>query len=246
MKLLGKCALVTGGGSGIGRASAIALAVEGADVAVADLNLEAARETAASIEQLGRRAVAIRVDVSKKAEVMAMADAAIAALGKIDILVNNAGINRANWLRYMTEEEWDSVMDIHAKGTFLCTQAVVMGMMERRYGKIVNMSSIMGKTGTATGVNYSAAKAAIIGFTKAAAKELAKHNITVNAILPGVIDTPMSRAVPDKFRNAQLAETPMRRAGQPEELAAAVVFLASDESSYVTGATVEVTGGWMM
>ena len=246
MKLAGKCAVVTGGGSGIGRASAIALAVEGADVAVADLNLQGARETAVSIEQLGRKAIAIRADVSKKADVMAMADAAIGALGKIDILVNNARINRAAWLRDMTEEEWDSVMDIHAKGTFLCTQAVVMGMMERRYGKIVNISSIIGKSGTATGVNYSAAKAAIIGFTKAAAKELAKHNITVNAVLPGVIDTPMSRAVPDKFRNAQLAETPMRRPGQPEELAAVVVCLASDESSYMTGAAVEVTGGLMM
>ena len=246
MKLAGKCALVTGGGSGIGRASAIALAMEGADLAVADLNLEGALETAASVGQLGRKAIAIRADVGNKADVTAMAAAASGALGNIDILVNCAGIGRNAWLHLMEEEDWDAVMDTNAKGTFLCTQAVVMGMMERRYGKIVNVSSLQGKSGNARTVNYAAAKAAMIGFTKAAAKELAKHNINVNAALPGYIYTPATRDVPEKVRLQHVAQIPLGRIGRPEELAAAIVFLASDESSYMTGAAVEVGGGFMM
>jgi len=246
MKLAGKCALVTGGGSGIGRASAIALAAEGADVAVVDLNMAGARETVASIEQRGRRGLALCADVGKKAEVVAAVDAASAALGKIDILVNCAGVGRNAWLHFMEEEDWDAVMESNAKGTFLCTQAVIAGMIERRYGKIVNVSSLQGKSGNPGTVSYAAAKAAVIGFTKAAAKELAKHNITVNAVLPGYVYTPMTREVPEKVRARHVAQIPLGRIGRPEEPAAAVVFLASDESSYVTGATLEVGGGFLM
>lgn len=244
MRLSGKCALVTGGASGIGRATALALATEGADVAVVDLNLEGVRETVSVItEELGRKAVAIRADVGKKADVLALVGAA-AALGPIDILVNNAGIIRPGRLHQMSEDDWDAVFEVHVKGTFLCTQAVVKGMMDRQHGRIVNISSCVARAGMARMANYSAAKAAILGFTKSAAKELGEYNITVNAILPGVIDTPMGRTSLEKLHDPR--NMALRRIGQPEEVAAVIVFLASDASSYVTGATIEATGGYLL
>jgi 3-oxoacyl-[acyl-carrier protein] reductase len=246
MALTDKIAIVTGAGQGIGRGIALKLAREGAQVAASDANEETALHTAGEIEGLGLRAVGMKTDVASPSEVLHLVEDTVARFGRIDILVNNAGIARSATLLKLTEEDWDQVLDVNLKGVFRTTQAVARHMVEARYGKIVNISSIYGRTGTVGDPNYAASKAGIIGFTKSTARELARHNINVNAILPGMIDTPLLRGIPDRYLTPMIEEIPLRRVGTPEDVADAVAFLASDEASYITGAAIEVTGGWRM
>ena len=242
--LAGRVAFVTGAGSGIGRATATRFAEEGADVAVVDLNERAASETADAVRALGRRAEALRADVANGAEVEAAAQRAQAAFGRIDILVNNAGITRDATIRKMTDEDWDLVIDVHLKGTFLCTRAVVPRIRDGgRGGAVVNMSSISGKIGNFGQANYAAAKAGIVALTKVTAREYARYGIRANAIQPGLIDTAMTRALGEELLKERVADTPLGRIGLPEEVANVALFLASDLASYVTGAVIEVTGG---
>ena len=242
--LAGRVALVTGAGSGIGRSTAIRYAEEGADVAVLDVNSTAAAETVSAVETLGRRAVALRADVSCAAEVEGAVKQTLAALGPVDILVNNAGLTRDATIRNLKEADWDLVLDVHLKGTFLCTKAVAAGMRGRgRGGAIVNISSISAKIGNFGQANYASAKAGIVALTKVTAREYAKYGVRANAIQPGMIETPMTRALGEERLAQSVAETPLGRLGRPEEVAAVALFLASDLSSFVTGAVIEVTGG---
>jgi 3-oxoacyl-[acyl-carrier protein] reductase len=243
VKLEDRVALVTGGAQGIGRAIALAMAGEGAHVAICELNLQGAEQVCREIVALGRQALAVRADVTVKAEVEAMVGRVEDRFGRIDILVNNAGITRDAMYHKMTEEQFDQVIAVHLKGAWLCGRAVVGGMRERRFGKIINMSSISGKVGNLGQTNYSTAKAGLVGYTKAAARELARYNVNVNAIQPGVIDTPMMRAIPPDILLERVAEIPLGRMGTPDDVARVAVFLASEDSSYMTGCVLEVTGG---
>lgn len=238
--LTGRRAVVTGAAQGIGLAIATALADHGARVVIADLNAEAARAAAAS---LGDRAVAVACDVTSATSVQELADRATAELGSIDIWVNNAGVTRDASLRRMSEDDFDLVVDVHLKGSWLGVRAATAAMRESGGGSIINISSMSGKIGNPGQTNYSAAKAGIVGLTKAAAKEVAHHGIRVNAIQPGLIRTPMTAAMTPEAFAATEATVPMKRAGEPAEVAAVVVFLASELASYVTGAVVEVSGG---
>jgi len=246
LSLEGKSSIVTGAGQGVGRGIALKLAEKGADVAVADINLETANMTTGEVRNLGRKAVAIKVDVASRSEAQNMVETAIKEFGKLDILVNNAGIARSRTLLKLQEKDWDEVLNVNVKGVFNCIQAVANHMIERRYGKIVNISSIYGRTGAIGEINYSASKAAIVALTKSVAKELARHNINVNAIMPGIIDTPVIRKFPAKYLEPMLKEVPLGRIGQPEDIGNVAAFLSSDESSFMTGAIIEVTGGWLM
>jgi 3-oxoacyl-[acyl-carrier protein] reductase len=246
MRLRDKKAVVTGAGQGIGRSIAMKFAQEGAAVAIVDMNSATGIETQREIEKLGRAALSLTVDVADPSEVQGMVKQVLSAWEKIDILVNNAGFDRGATLLKVKEEDWDAVLGVHLKGTFNCIQAVADHMIENRYGKIVNMSSIWGKSGAISEISYSSAKAGIIGLTKSAARELAKYQINVNAVLPGLILTPTIAKMPEKYQNMVIENTPLRRLGRPEEVANVVAFLASDEASYMTGATVEVSGGWNM
>jgi 3-oxoacyl-[acyl-carrier protein] reductase len=246
MNLNGRIAVVTGAGKGIGREIALLLAKHGANVVVGDLNVEDAQNVVKEIEEIGPKGLAYRVDVSKKEDANGLIQAAINTFGDLDILVNNAGITRDGMLHKMTEEQFDQVIAVHMKGTFLCMQAAAIHMREKRKGKIVNISSIAGKVGNMGQVNYSGAKAGIVGMTKASAKELAKFQVNVNAIQPGFIDTDMTRAVPEKVREIKIAEIPLERIGEPLDIAKVAVFLSSDYSDYMTGNVLEVTGGRFM
>ena len=247
MKFEGKTAVVTGGSRGLGRAICLELARGGAGVAFCYAGNEAAaRETARDIEALGARALAVRCDVSDAAQVDALVKAAVEAFGRIDILVSNAGITRDNLLMRMSEADFDAVINANLKGTFLCMKAVSRLMLKQRYGRIVNLSSVVGLRGNAGQVNYAASKAGIIGMTKSLAKELAGRNVTVNAVAPGFIGTDMTAAMPEAARDAVLASIPMNRMGTAEEAARAVAFLASDEAAYITGQVLAVDGGMSM
>lgn len=243
--LEGKAALVTGGSRGLGRGIALALARAGADVVVNYLTAEyEAAEAVAVIEALGRRARAIRADVSLRDDVGRMMDETAAHFGRIDILVNNAGIASSSSTRELSEAAWDRVLAVNLKGTFLCAQAVTPGMIARRYGRIVNVSSIAGQTGGAIGPHYAASKAGILGLTRFMARDLAPHGITVNAIAPAGIPTDLLSAVGRV--SAALSDRPVGRPGTREDVAAAVVFLVSETSSYMTGQTLSINGGsWM-
>ena len=247
MNLQGKSAVVTGGSRGIGRAVCLELAKNGANVTLCYAGSEAAaQETAADCEALGVKALAVRCDVSQAQEADRLIRAAQEAFGRIDILVNNAGITRDGLLMSMKEEDFDAVIAANLKGTFLCMKAAARPMLKQRYGRIVNLSSVVGLRGNAGQASYAASKAGIVGLTKSAAKELAGRNITVNAIAPGFIHTDMTAAMPEKARAAALASIPMGRMGAAEDVARAAVFLAGDESGYITGQVLCVDGGMAM
>ncbi len=247
MRLEGKRAIVTGGSRGIGRAIALRLADEGADVAVcASSSAGSAEAVAEEIRAKGRQALGCQADVSNAAQVAALISETLEAFCSIDILVNNAGINRDGLLIRMKEEDWDSVLDVNLKGAFLCTKAVARLMMKARSGRIVNLSSVVGLVGNAGQVNYSAAKAGLLGLTKSSAKELASRGITVNAVCPGFIPTDMTEGIPEQTKATLIDLIPLGRLGTTENIAAAVAFLASDDASYITGQSLVVDGGMVM
>jgi 3-oxoacyl-(acyl-carrier-protein) reductase len=247
MRLKGRVALVTGGSRGIGRAIALALAEEGADVAVNYQRNEAmAREVAQAIERTGRASDVYQADVSDPTQVQRMRDAILKRFERVEILVNNAGINRDKSFAKMDDDTWRSVISVNLNGVFYCTKAFLEGMATRGYGRIINISSIVGQMGNFGQANYAAAKAGLFGFTKTLARELAGKGITVNAIAPGFIETEMVAGVPDDVKQKLLAQIPLRRFGKPEEIAKAVVFLSSEDASYITGQALSVNGGMYM
>ena len=247
MKLEGKKALVTGASRGIGRAIALALAAEGADVVVNYAGSEAAaKAVAAEIEAMGRKALVLQADISSNEAATAMVDAAVKEFGRIDILVNNAGITRDGLLMRMKEEDWDAVLTPNLQGVFNCTKAAVQYMMKQKAGRIVSISSVVGLMGNAGQANYAAAKAGVLGFTKAVAKEVAARGITVNAIAPGFIQTDMTAVLSEKVVEGMLNTIPLHKLGDPEDIAKAVVFLVSDDAKYITGQTLHVDGGMVM
>ena len=246
-KLEGKVAVVTGASRGIGRAIALKLADEGAKVIVNYSGSQAkAEEVVTAIQEAGGEALAMQASVAKSEEVAVLMEAAVKTFGSLDILVNNAGITRDNLLMRMKENEWDDVMDTNLKGVFLCTKAVTRQMMKQRAGRIINISSIVGVAGNAGQANYVAAKAGVIGLTKTTAKELASRNILVNAIAPGFIETEMTAELPEDLKQGMLTQIPLAKLGQPEDIAKAVVFLASEDANYMTGQTLQIDGGMVM
>ena len=247
MSFTGKTAVVTGGSRGLGRAVCLELAAGGANMVLCYAGNEAAaQETVSACEALGARALAVRCNVAEAGEVKALMDAAVQAFGRIDILVNNAGVTRDGLLMMMKEDDFDAVIDANLKGTFLCMKAVARQMVKQRYGRIVNLSSVVGLRGNAGQVNYAASKAGVIGMTKSLAKELAGRNITVNAVAPGFIATDMTAAMPEAAKAAALAAIPMGRMGAPEDVAKAVAFLAGEDAAYITGQVLAVDGGMAM
>ncbi|AIQ18069.1 3-oxoacyl-ACP reductase [Paenibacillus sp. FSL H7-0357] len=245
--LRGQTALVTGGSRGIGRSIALLLAEHGVKVAVNYSGSEAAaQETVARIAELGSEGIALKGNVGKSDEAENLVKEVLNTWGKIDILVNNAGITRDNLIMRMKEEEFDQVIETNLKGVFNCLKAVTRPMMKQRYGRIINISSVVGVTGNPGQINYTAAKAGVIGMTKAAARELSSRGITVNCIAPGFIDTDMTRELSDEVRSELIKGIPLAQLGRPEDIAMAAVFLASEGAAYMTGQTLHVDGGMYM
>ncbi len=242
----GKVAVVTGAARGIGRAIAERLAAEGADLALCDLQAEWLAETVAAVEALGRKALPLAVDVGSGDAVNACVAEVLRVFGKVDIMVNNAGITKDTLLIRMSDDDWDAVLRVNLKGTFLFTRAVAKPMMKQRSGAIVNIASIIGLIGNAGQCNYAASKAGVIALTKSTAKELAPRGVRCNAIAPGFIASKMTDALSQEVRDQMLANIPMARFGGPEDVAKAVAFLASEEAAYVTGQVLSVNGGMVM
>ncbi|HRI38315.1 MAG TPA: 3-oxoacyl-[acyl-carrier-protein] reductase [Nitrospira sp.] len=246
MSLQGRTAIVTGAAQGIGRAIAEALAQAGADIAVADLDPSRSAETVGAVEKIGRKALNLKVNVADTGETKSMVEQVLKAWGKVDILVNNAGITRDGLLLRMKDEDWNLVLQINLNGTFNCTKAVLQPMTKQRYGRIVNIASIVGVIGNAGQANYSASKAAVIGFTKTVGREYASRNVTVNAVAPGFIDTAMTHGLSTDVKDTLLKQIPLGRLGTPADIAAAVRFLVSEEAAYITGHVLHVNGGMLM
>jgi NAD(P)-dependent dehydrogenase (short-subunit alcohol dehydrogenase family) len=247
MRCKGKVSIVTGGGRGIGEAIALALACEGSDVAILDLDGDQAGKVAKRIQDMDRRSLAIHMDVAKSQEVNLAVQKVLEELGKIDILVNNAGICQIASIEEIQEEDWDRIFAVNLKGVFLCSQAVMRIMKRQKLGKIINLASVSGKVGgIVAGAHYAASKAAVICFTKSLARELAPHGITVNAIAPGVIETEMTTMLARGDWSGFLKSIPLGRIGSVNEVAKVAVFLASADASYVTGEIIDVNGGQLM
>lgn len=244
--LEGKTALVTGASQGIGRACALALAEAGARVALAARNEAKLAEVAAEIRAAGGTAEVFAIDLANEDSIKAGAKAALAHFGSIEILVNNAGVTKDTLLLRMKRADWDSVLTTNLTGAFLMTQALVSSMMKARWGRIVNISSVVGETGQAGQANYAASKAGLIGFTKSVARELASRGVTANVVAPGYIETAMTAVLDDKQREAMVTQIPLGRAGSDRDIAQAVRFLASDEAAYITGHVLDVNGGMYM
>ncbi len=244
--LQGRIALVTGASQGIGRACALELARAGATVALAARNQAKLAEAVAEIEAAGGQAAAFALDVSNEESIKAGAKAVLERFGKVEILVNNAGITRDGLMMAMKRADWDDVLATNVTGAFLLTQALLRPMLKNRWGRIINISSVVGRTGQAGQVNYAASKAALIGFTRSMAREVASRGITVNAVAPGYIETPMTAVLDEKQRVAMMAQIPLGRAGTDAEIAQPVVFLASDAAAYITGHVLDVNGGMFM
>ena len=241
-----KVAFITGGSQGIGRACAIALAEVGIDVAIGGRNAEKLNNVVSEIERLGRRALATRLDVCDSAQVHTAFEGVVQRFGRIDILVNNAGITKDMLLLRMKKEDWDSVLQTNLAGAFFCAQEAIKVMLKQKYGRIINISSVVGLSGNAGQTNYAASKAGIIGFTKSLALEVASRNITVNAVAPGFIETAMTQGLPETVRSKLTEKIPLARMGTDREVAFGVRFLASDEAGYITGQVLNINGGLYM
>ena len=246
MRLKDKVALVTGSAQGIGREIALVFAREGADVIISDINIEKAAKTSTEIEALGRRSLALQLNVTDYAGVEEAVNKILDKFRKVDILVNNAGITKDGLLLRMSEADWDAVINVNLKGTFNCTKAVSKVMIKQRGGRIINIASIIGIIGNAGQANYSASKAGIIALTKTAAKELASRNIAVNAVAPGFIQTDMTAKLPEALKAKMLEAIPLNRLGGPADVAYTCLFLACEEAGYITGQTIVVDGGMVM
>jgi 3-oxoacyl-[acyl-carrier protein] reductase len=246
MVLKGKYAVVTGGGRGIGRAICTKLGSLGADVGVVDILKSEAADTAREVEALGRRALAVECDVSSSVQVDAMFSEVADSLGGVHILVNNAGITRDNLMMRMSDDDWKKVIDVNVTGAFNCCRAASKYFIKQRFGRVVNISSVVGLMGNAGQVNYSASKAGIIGLTKSVAKELATRGVTANAVAPGYIDTEMTRAISEEARSKLLSLIPVAKLGTVDDVANVVAFLVSDDANYISGQVINVDGGMLM
>ncbi len=241
-----KVAVVTGASRGIGRAIALALANQGAKLVLSARSLAALDDTLAAVKAAGAEAVPVAADVSIEADARSLVAAAVENFGRVDILVNNAGITRDTLLLRMSEQDWDTVLDTNLKGAFFCTKAATKFMSKQRFGRVINISSVVGEMGNAGQANYCASKAGLIGLTKSNARELARRNVTVNAITPGFIATDMTEALPEKKREELTQQIPLGRLGSVDDIAESVVFLASDRAAYITGQVLGINGGMYM
>ena len=246
MKLKDKNVFITGSGQGIGKQIAIAMAKEGANVAVSDINIENAGAAAQEIRSLGRKSIAIKLDVSKQNEVIAAFETFKNEFGVLDILINNAGITKDTLVLRMKDDDWDAVINVNLKGTFLCSREAIKLMVKQQHGNIISISSVVAFTGNPGQVNYSASKAGIVGLTKTIAKEYASRGIKANAVAPGFIQTAMTEAIPEKIREEMKKNIPLGYFGAPEDIANAVIFLASSDADYITGQVLHINGGMYM
>ncbi len=246
MLLKDKVSLITGGGRGIGKEIALLLAKEGSDIIICDVDKASCETVRGEIEKLGRKCMDFQVDVTDSKQVDEMVAKILDNFKKLDILINNAGITRDGLLIRMKESDWDAVLSVNLKGVYNCTKAATKLMMKNRYGRIVNIASIIGIIGNVGQANYAASKGGIIAFTKSVAKEMASRNINVNAIAPGFIDTEMTKKLPDGIKQAMLKEIPLNRFGGPTDVAKVALFLVSEASSYITGHVINVDGGLVM